>query len=410
MPYLERAAEAAILNPFDTASAAAPPADLPGSHAAAAPDTAVGPETVNFAWLEVTGNCQEMCAHCYAASGPEGTHGTMTVEEWKSTIDQLAEQGTGMVQFIGGEPTRHPGLPELVEHALSRDMIVEVYTNMVHIPQRLKDLFIQRKDRISLATSYYSPDPAVHREITGRNTQKSIRKNIQWAASVGIELRVGIISVQEGQDIGGAKTELIEMGVNPDRIGVDHLRQVGRGVRDEVTPETTSQLCGNCADGVLAVLPDGSVKPCVFSRQTEFQIGNVRDQRLAEILGGGRFAGVRGLLREAFANRGATACKPCRPDCTPNCKPSAGTPCGPECKPRGLSAGVLFEEEGLTDRKPWDFVLSTDGQVSSPVNKCEPRDPCAPHAEKCNPKKPSCNPCIPNHRCTPDRRCDPHYD
>lgn len=366
MPYPEGVVGATLPNQL-TSLFAPTTEELPSSHAAVADAAVVESEQVNFAWLEITGKCQEECGHCYAESGPNGTHGAMASEDWKSIIDQLAERGTGMVQFIGGEPTLHPGLPEYIEHALDKGMVVEVYTNMVHINPGLKGLFEQHKDRVSLATSYYSPDPAVHREITGRHTHNPIRKNIQWATSVGMELRVGIIGVQEGQDIAGARAELIEMDVKSDRIGVDHLRQVGRGVSGEVTPETTSQLCGNCANGVLAVLPDGSVQPCVFSRHTEFRIGNVREQRLAEVLSREQFAGVRRLLRE------------------------------------------VFEERRITDCNPWDFALSTDGQVVDPMNKCNP-DPCVPDAEKCHPKTPSCNPCMPNHTCTPDKRCNPHFD
>ncbi|MFJ8962808.1 radical SAM protein [Lentzea sp. NPDC102401] len=58
---------------------------------------------VTFAWLEVTGKCQLQCDHCYADSGPAGSHGPMAAEEWTSVIDQLADLGTRMVQFIGGE-------------------------------------------------------------------------------------------------------------------------------------------------------------------------------------------------------------------------------------------------------------------------------------------------------------------
>lgn len=41
------------------------------------PSTALPAETapLRFLWLEITGRCQLACAHCYADSGPTGTHG-----------------------------------------------------------------------------------------------------------------------------------------------------------------------------------------------------------------------------------------------------------------------------------------------------------------------------------------------
>ncbi|MGA6157807.1 radical SAM protein [Stenotrophomonas sp. NPDC087984] len=66
---------------------------------------------LKFAWLEVTGFCNEFCDHCYADSSPKGTHGTMTVRDWTNVIDQLSGMGAQDVQFIGGEPDVVPEPP-----------------------------------------------------------------------------------------------------------------------------------------------------------------------------------------------------------------------------------------------------------------------------------------------------------
>lgn len=96
---------------------------------------------VTFAWLEVTGKCQLQCDHCYAYCGPAGSLGAMSAEDWGRTVDQLADLGTRMVQFIGGEPTLHRALPGLVHHALDRGLAVEVFTNLVHIGPALWEVF-----------------------------------------------------------------------------------------------------------------------------------------------------------------------------------------------------------------------------------------------------------------------------
>ena len=38
-------------------------------------------QSLSFMWLELTGKCQLACGHCYADSGPAGTHGTMTAAD-----------------------------------------------------------------------------------------------------------------------------------------------------------------------------------------------------------------------------------------------------------------------------------------------------------------------------------------
>ncbi|MEV6160266.1 radical SAM protein [Nonomuraea sp. NPDC052129] len=96
---------------------------------------------LDFAWWEITGKCQLACDHCYASSGPEGTHGSLSVADWRRVITQTREAGARMGQFIGGEPTLHPALPQLVQHALSTDMEVEIYTNLVHVTPEMWETF-----------------------------------------------------------------------------------------------------------------------------------------------------------------------------------------------------------------------------------------------------------------------------
>ena len=44
---------------------------------------------VKFVWLELTGKCNPRCVHCYADSGPAGSHGSLTPEEWERVIGTL---------------------------------------------------------------------------------------------------------------------------------------------------------------------------------------------------------------------------------------------------------------------------------------------------------------------------------
>jgi MoaA/NifB/PqqE/SkfB family radical SAM enzyme len=276
-----------------------------------------------FAWLEITGKCQLTCGHCYAESGPHGTNGVMTADDWANTIDQLAGLGTRMVQFIGGEPTLHKGLPDLVDRALGRGLEVEVFSNLVHVPARLWEVFERRGVR--LATSYYSDNAEQHEKITkGRGSYPRTKANIAEALRRSIPVRVGVIDIEDGQRVDQARAELTSLGVSGE-IRVDRLRQVGRGVRNEA-PDL-SQLCGKCGHDNLAIAADGSVWPCVFSRW--LPVGNVREDALADILIGPRMTTTTAALDEHFAARPNMGL--CDPKCGPNCGPA----CNPQCWPTG---------------------------------------------------------------------------
>src|SRR5690606_35962982 len=120
----------------------------------------------------------------------------MTTTDWLRVLDQAAALGVEMVQFIGGEPTLHPDLPRLVEHAPHHGLAVEVFTNLVHVTAELWELF--SRPGVSLATSYYSDDPAEHAGITGRPSHLRTKANIAEAIRRGIPLRVGVIDLGGG--------------------------------------------------------------------------------------------------------------------------------------------------------------------------------------------------------------------
>jgi MoaA/NifB/PqqE/SkfB family radical SAM enzyme len=282
---------------------------------------------VTFLWLEVTGKCQLKCVHCYADSGPGGRHSSLEVETWRDVIGQGAALGVRMVQFIGGEPTLYPALPDLIDHALDLDVEVEVFSNLVHVSPRLWATF--EKPGVRLATSYYTDSPDQHSAITQRDTHRQTRANIGEAVRRGIRLRAGVVGIGDGQRVDQAYKQLRDVGVA--EIGFDELRQVGRGGR--AGGEDVEQLCGNCGHGVAAVGPNGDVWPCVFSRW--LPAGNVTDASLTEILAGERWLTTQRRLGEQFAQRdGRHEAGGVSWPCVPNmCNPQCGPSCSPACRP-----------------------------------------------------------------------------
>ncbi|MFE0147776.1 radical SAM/SPASM domain-containing protein [Nonomuraea sp. NPDC059007] len=280
------------------------------------------PPALDFFWAEITGKCQLACAHCYADSGPTGTHGTMTIHEWNAVISHAAQLGARIVQFIGGEPTLHPGLPTLIGHALREGLEAEVYTNLVHVTPATWEVFAQ--PGVRLATSYYTDDPDQHQQITGRMTLHRTRTNIAQALTRGIPIRVGIIDIHDGQHVDQARAQLVQRGVT--KIGVDRMRLLGRPAQQACD---ASELCGRCGDGIAAILPDGTVTPCPLARW--MSAGNVRNDHLSELYADtSRLAAKAGLH---LPNR----MPPCKPDGDGNCEPSCRPGCDPAlgCQPPG---------------------------------------------------------------------------
>jgi MoaA/NifB/PqqE/SkfB family radical SAM enzyme len=98
---------------------------------------------LSFLWLEITARCNLFCSHCYAESGVHGAvHGDMSFADWTCVIDEAAGLGCRSIQFIGGEPTMHPQLDDLVDHANHRGFaFIEVFTNATRLGQKLLGCF-----------------------------------------------------------------------------------------------------------------------------------------------------------------------------------------------------------------------------------------------------------------------------
>jgi radical SAM protein with 4Fe4S-binding SPASM domain len=203
----------------------------------------------------------------------------------------------------------------------------------VHVTPALWELFTQ--PGVRLACSYYPDSSRQHAAITGRaGSHARTKANIAEAVRRNIPLRAGVIDLADDQRSAQAIAELTELGI-PD-IGVDMLRQVGRGVSG--TAASMDQLCGKCGNGSIAIGPNGDVWPCVFSRW--LPVGNVRETNLAAILASPTMADTQKRLDQNFASRPATrSCLPqtmcdsqCGPSCSPACRP------GGNCRPVGACA------------------------------------------------------------------------
>lgn len=255
----------------------------------------------------------------------------MNDADWLRVIDELSAMGVRDVQFIGGEPTLHPGLPAFVRHAVRKGTPVEVFSNMTHIRPNVWEVL--QLPGVRLAFSYYSDRAPDHDDVTeARGSHARTRRNIARARELGIAMRGSVIEVLQGQRAQDAERELLELGVRDVRS--DWIRPFGRGAGGAY-PDAT-KLCGMCGRAKFAVAPDGSVWPCVFARW--MNLGNVHEQSLQAIYDGVAMRAARAELEAAFPESAVRAGPTCLPECNPafeSCAPQ--TVCAPDaaCGPTG---------------------------------------------------------------------------
>jgi 12,18-didecarboxysiroheme deacetylase len=77
----------------------------------------------------VTRRCNLRCAHCYARASEHDAPEAIPTREAKRVIDDLAEFGSPVLLFSGGEPLVRSDIEELASYAVSRGMRAVVSTN-----------------------------------------------------------------------------------------------------------------------------------------------------------------------------------------------------------------------------------------------------------------------------------------
>ena len=290
---------------------------------------------LDLIWLELTGRCNLECVHCYADAGPgrpldEG----MQLRDWQRALSDAALLGCRRVQFIGGEPTLHPGLPTLIEqaHQLGFEQIC-VFTNGMHLSETHKELF--RRYQVQLAVSVYGSRAEVHDSITQhRGSFAKTERTLRWAVKAGIPVHGAIIGLpQNDHDLAENEQRLSATGLVS--VGVDRIRRVGRGADASPPQSPMGELCGRCGLDRLCISATGEIFPCVFARFVS--LGHATKDSLASALLGSR----RAAFRQALATPARDLCQPdvppipCQPDVPPiPCQPEVPPiPCQPDVPP-----------------------------------------------------------------------------
>lgn len=174
----------------------------------------------------------------------------MTADDWERVIDDAHALSVDTVQFIGGEPT-------------------------------------------------------FHLSCAGSSTTRSVRDSRSTCTPTSYTSRWSCGSCSPCQVCRwaprGTQPTLTGTQTSPEARAAMPARGVGRAARG--IPDI-SELCGQCGRGRAAITLHGDLSPCVIGR---FLVaGNVKDERLSDILGGARGGSDRRL--DPGSGLGVTGC------------------------------------------------------------------------------------------------------
>jgi 12,18-didecarboxysiroheme deacetylase len=175
----------------------------------------------------VTRRCNLKCVHCYSHSDDRDYPDELSFKEGISLIDDLAEFGSPVVLFSGGEPLIRRDILDLIEHAVTRKMRAVLSTNGTLITSAVAS----KLKKIGLSYVGISLDglESVHDAFRGiPGTFARVMTAIRNCQEVG--LKVGLrftINRRNVNDIRGIFDLVDERNIP--RICFYHLVYAGRG-------------------------------------------------------------------------------------------------------------------------------------------------------------------------------------
>lgn len=148
------------------------------------------PVMVSYA---VTRMCNLNCPHCYSDARSEPSPLELSTEEAKELIRDVADMGTRLIIFDGGEPTLRPDLPELISFAADSGLSPLLGTNgMVDTLTYEYALRLREAGLRAAAVSIDSPTPEEHDEFRGvRGAWDRTMKGIENLREAGVPFQIG---------------------------------------------------------------------------------------------------------------------------------------------------------------------------------------------------------------------------
>jgi 12,18-didecarboxysiroheme deacetylase len=210
----------------------------------------------------MTRRCNLKCVHCYAhAKGVDAKTEELSTEQGKALLDDLAQFGSPVMLFSGGEPLVRKDLPELAEYAVKKGMRAVISTNGTLITAEkariLKDIGLSY---VGISLDGMEPVNDRFRGVTGayQAALNGIRNCQEAGIKVGLRFTVNKYNVQEIPSI----FDLLEKMEIP-RVCFYHLVYAGRGsalVEEDLSHEETRKAVDLIMDRTRALHEKGQAK------------------------------------------------------------------------------------------------------------------------------------------------------
>ena len=277
------------------------------------------PHGFNNLYLHITGSCNLLCTHCYSYSGNEVKSTQLSLEIILQTIQNVRSLNFKKIIFTGGEPLLYPQIEKLLDelYELKRQMKLPVLVLRTNLSCPIERIIIDKVYKVfDQVVVSIDGSEQIHDRRRGEGSFQKVISNLELLRirSEDIKLSFACVLDQEILSPEELENERRSIELLKTRYSIDEIRYlpllpIGRakamrtkrnipeniGVREWINRKHYFRI--NCGLGQSVMIDsNGEVYPCHVMKEIDKQlIGNVYDQKLANILQGSTFTQLREL-------------------------------------------------------------------------------------------------------------------
>jgi radical SAM protein with 4Fe4S-binding SPASM domain len=273
-----------------------------------------------YGFIEVTRKCPSICRICAIDTG-RGSENLLTLDEIKLVVDQFREIGVKFVALTGGDPLMRPDLLEMLEYVRACGLACGFSTSLLTLTDAMARELARLEIKVQVSIDGSRPETndynrghgAFEKAITGLNLLQKhdvefrlafciMRHNIgDIPDMIGLAERVGAreIAFRKIKLLGRASEIKDEVYPSPEEMtrAYSLLYRAAYG-REPEKPRINAKyndviLRGRGAEynrlpcgagrNIIHVTYRGDLVPCSLFTEERFVLGNVREDRIAEV-------------------------------------------------------------------------------------------------------------------------------
>jgi MoaA/NifB/PqqE/SkfB family radical SAM enzyme len=235
--------------------------------------------------IRATERCKVGCDHCCINATGKGQDMELSMAE--RVLQDASKVGIGLIHLSGGEPLLHKQLEEIIKAAADLNLYVELTTSTYTEPGAHPASSLARFKEAGLKRVMLSYDAAHARKVSIEQFAEFVCE----AQAQDLEVCAVVVEWESSTwPMERVKAQCEDLGVNGDLVDWcrSNLSIVGRAENKYADQSTPSCEGARCPYVLTAptLAPDGTVFLCpnLQSRSKLFQLGNVKQQPLDEIL------------------------------------------------------------------------------------------------------------------------------